>query len=352
MLGESFFEAGHELVKASSYGQVSDLLFGRIRKLIGAAEVVLFDFATDLSVVRVVGEGPVAETLRQDLEGVRGWISEHDRRFPDDSSVLCTALTGGELREAPDVAEWLKQIGCSDIIGARLIRGRFRSGSMAVIKKDSIFDTDERERLQAAVLVARSVLSRLLDANYERSVLDRLMHSRKETTNAVFMLRGDVVIPYNPGAVSYADSCWEKDEVEHALAPEMIEALNKAITASWSSPVDAQWAELDLDLGGGLVRIGALARPEGNIIIYFAPPPRQISGGGTVPMLTRRQCDIMDWIAEGKTSAEVAIILEISPRTVEKHLEAVFQRFGVENRVAAVRSYLEAKGGLIPGQGA
>ena len=104
-------------------------------------------------------------------------------------------------------------------------------------------------------------------------------------------------------------------------------------------------------VSGGPVKVGAMARPDGGIIILFAPPPRQVVSGGTVPMLTRRQCDIMDWIAEGKTSAEVAIILEISPRTVEKHLEAVFQRFGVENRVAAVRSYLEAKGGLIPGYG-
>ncbi|OYV04137.1 MAG: hypothetical protein CFE26_18510 [Verrucomicrobiales bacterium VVV1] len=78
----------------------------------------------------------------------------------------------------------------------------------------------------------------------------------------------------------------------------------------------------------------------------FSPPPKQAVSAGTVPMLTRRQCDIMDWIAEGKTSAEVAMILEISPRTVEKHLEAVFQRLGVENRVAAMRSYLEAKGGF------
>ncbi|BCU77472.1 helix-turn-helix transcriptional regulator [Luteolibacter sp. LG18] len=352
MLGESFFETGHELVKATGFNRVSELLFGELRSQIGAVEVVLFDFSSDLSVINVIGDGVAAGLLRQDLEGVRAWISEHDRRSPEDSSVLCSGPSGEELAEMPDVAEWLKGIGCADLVGGRLIRGKYRCGSIAALKKDGPFTQDERERLQAAVLVSRSVLSRLINDHYERRVLERLMHTRKENTNAVFLLRGNVAIPYNPGAVAYADACWEKDEVEHAVSAEMVATLESAICAAWSSPVDSHWVELDFDLGGGPVKVGAMARPDSGIVILFSPPPRQVTSGGTVPMLTRRQCDIMDWIAEGKTSAEVAIILEISPRTVEKHLEAVFQRFGVENRVAAVRSYLEAKGGLIPGQGA
>ena len=64
-------------------------------------------------------------------------------------------------------------------------------------------------------------------------------------------------------------------------------------------------------------------------------------------LLTRRQREIMEWIAEGKTSAETAIILDISPRTVEKHLEAIFQRLGVENRITAVRRYLELLSGQL-----
>ena len=85
-------------------------------------------------------------------------------------------------------------------------------------------------------------------------------------------------------------------------------------------------------------------------VILILPVP---GGGGNVAeseqvasVLTRRQREIMEWIAEGKTSSEVAIILDISPRTVEKHLEAVFHRLGVENRIAAVRRYLDLKSGL------
>ena len=41
------------------------------------------------------------------------------------------------------------------------------------------------------------------------------------------------------------------------------------------------------------------------------------------------------WIANGKTNREIGQILEMSPRTVNKHLEQVFRKMNVENRTAA-----------------
>jgi hypothetical protein len=38
---------------------------------------------------------------------------------------------------------------------------------------------------------------------------------------------------------------------------------------------------------------------------------------------------------QGKTNEEIAIILQVSPRTVEKHLEHILAQLGVENRTAA-----------------
>jgi CheY-like chemotaxis protein/DNA-binding CsgD family transcriptional regulator len=51
--------------------------------------------------------------------------------------------------------------------------------------------------------------------------------------------------------------------------------------------------------------------------------------------LTPRQAEVLYWIAQGKTNAEIAIILGTSPRTVEKHVEQLLERLGVENRVTA-----------------
>jgi len=51
--------------------------------------------------------------------------------------------------------------------------------------------------------------------------------------------------------------------------------------------------------------------------------------------LTERESDVLFWIANGKTNREAAEILSMSPRTVNKHLEMIFPKLGVENRTAA-----------------
>ena len=51
--------------------------------------------------------------------------------------------------------------------------------------------------------------------------------------------------------------------------------------------------------------------------------------------LTARETEVLSWIAKGKTNRDVGEILGLSPRTVNKHLEHVFEKLGVETRAAA-----------------
>lgn len=57
--------------------------------------------------------------------------------------------------------------------------------------------------------------------------------------------------------------------------------------------------------------------------------------------LTVREAEILMWIARGKTNKEIGIILTMSPRTVNKHLEHVFEKLGVSTRSAAVAMALK-----------
>jgi DNA-binding NarL/FixJ family response regulator len=52
--------------------------------------------------------------------------------------------------------------------------------------------------------------------------------------------------------------------------------------------------------------------------------------------LTPREAEILMWIARGKTNKEIGIILNSSPRTINKHLEHIFEKLGVSTRSAAV----------------
>jgi DNA-binding CsgD family transcriptional regulator len=56
---------------------------------------------------------------------------------------------------------------------------------------------------------------------------------------------------------------------------------------------------------------------------------------------TPREAEVLYWILEGKTLAEIGIILNIRRTTAKTHLEALYKRMGVENRTGAVRRGLE-----------
>jgi DNA-binding CsgD family transcriptional regulator len=51
--------------------------------------------------------------------------------------------------------------------------------------------------------------------------------------------------------------------------------------------------------------------------------------------LTRRETEVLIWVAKGKTNHEIGAIVGASPRTVQKHLEHIFAKLGVDTRTAA-----------------
>lgn len=52
--------------------------------------------------------------------------------------------------------------------------------------------------------------------------------------------------------------------------------------------------------------------------------------------LTAREAEVLMWITRGKTNRDIGLILGSSPRTVNKHLEHIFEKLGVSTRAAAV----------------
>ncbi len=58
--------------------------------------------------------------------------------------------------------------------------------------------------------------------------------------------------------------------------------------------------------------------------------------------ITAREAEVLVWLARGKTNRDIADVLGLSPRTVNKHLEGIYTKLGVENRSAAVVQCLRA----------
>lgn len=103
---------------------------------------------------------------------------------------------------------------------------------------------------------------------------------------------------------------------------------------------NAPWlslAPLTLPTSGGGITLRAV--PEGGNGVAWTllvrGEPAAAQGNGVEVALTPREGEILRWVAAGKTDRQIATIVGASYRTVQKHLEHIYVKLGVENRTAA-----------------
>lgn len=68
---------------------------------------------------------------------------------------------------------------------------------------------------------------------------------------------------------------------------------------------------------------------------FSSPGPLQALG------LTEREAEVLLWVAQGKSNADIAGILGAAENTVKKHLQNIFEKLGIESRNAATLRALE-----------
>jgi DNA-binding NarL/FixJ family response regulator len=135
----------------------------------------------------------------------------------------------------------------------------------------------------------------------------------------------------------------------------------------WQTPLARQWMHTYFGDGGGatpaplaawLAGLGTAAAPQPLTVIRGAARlifnAADVRGGEqwmivlreesdtarvqalmALFQLTQRESEVLHWVIQGKTNRDIGDILGMSPRTVNKHLEHVFEKLGVETRTAA-----------------
>lgn len=357
MFGKPFFALSHSLQEAGSFGDVADLLSNLVPPLIGADDVSILSVHQAYQRVEAVyGHGPVSVKLREKLDlmnelGPAHPLMKHiSFREPTDLAKAASDFMAPEAFRQCDLNQQLKgELTGDDALFGRLFTTCRHQTIVAGCRRDGVYKSGQRQVFDVLLYTARATLQRLAAKAFDQRVTQFLLTTRADAPNVLFMMRNSEITPLNHVGVQMSESWWGEDEPFRVLAEHQRAALDEVLDRSWLDPVTASFSEVQLDLGGGQMEWSVIPKVDGDVL-FFRPMTKGESGGSddgsrAAAVLTRRQREIMEWIAEGKTSAEVAIILNISPRTVEKHLEAVFQRLGVENRIAAVRRYLELKGG-------
>lgn len=85
----------------------------------------------------------------------------------------------------------------------------------------------------------------------------------------------------------------------------------------------------------GLSHVGHIAPGEILLRFFEGEPGDEQATLRAKLTLTQREAEVLFWIARGKSNRDIADILTLSPRTVNKHLEQIYSKLGVENRTSA-----------------
>lgn len=354
VLGKPYFDLARAIYRAGNFDDLTDLLVAKLPNLIGADEAVVLTSSPLRGFCHISNNGPVARILGEKIDLLNELlplspiVQKINFSNPGDLGfAMSDHVSPEDYKGSRFAREIFGDKAMNDVLFGLLVQGHRRSAYLNCYLSAGTFGQQARERFDAILLTARGVLDRLEANNIEMCVRQRVFSTSSKSPLAVFIINAkSEVCPLNHAAVSLAEIWWEADEAVRQLPPGTVAQMDHLLDTAWASPVTARWIDLDIDLGGGKMVIHALPKLNGEVILMFPMPGLEESAEEALSILTRRQREIMDWIAEGKTSGEAAIILGISPRTVEKHLEAVFQRLGVENRIAAMRRYLDLKRGL------
>ncbi|WP_409371578.1 response regulator [Methylocella sp. CPCC 101449] len=110
----------------------------------------------------------------------------------------------------------------------------------------------------------------------------------------------------------------------HALVAKGAEPITEVTIASPHQPLE--------------VRVGLLGKSGSNE--YLLRLVEEVTGSVERILSERlqislREAQVLLWLAQGKSNRDIAEILNLSPRTVNKHLERMFKKMGVENRTSA-----------------
>jgi DNA-binding CsgD family transcriptional regulator len=112
---------------------------------------------------------------------------------------------------------------------------------------------------------------------------------------------------------------------------------------TWSPPAPP----LELTRGESRLRVCLLIDSQANRVLLLLEEEAPVSAAALEALgLTKREAEVLRWVVRNKTNPEIAILCGISHRTVQKHLEHIYLKLGVNSRGAAARSALDLlKGG-------
>lgn len=143
-----------------------------------------------------------------------------------------------------------------------------------------------------------------------------------------------IVVVDRGGSISFTSG--RAPELLAAYLPGRAGAMLPELLAEWLERRPEGAVPLEVGTERGTLTIAAERHRDGGWLLTLdedpLPTPERLRGLG----LTRRQAEILSLLVAGAGVAEIATDLYLSPATVRKHLENVYERLGVHTRAEAI----------------
>lgn len=329
----------------------------------GVARLVASDLTT-LSVCdlragkRYVFASPVDAISRADRERFDRYIYEHPlvrfhSQHPEGGSrKISDSVPLGAFRDTGLYSEYYRPIGINYVMAVPMVAQQQTVISLVLNRSSSDFDEHDRQildlvrpgmahlyRCAVAREEARQAVARLREMTIEQGgavlVLDRDRRLRDASERAARTWRkyfpGErlEIGGRLPGRVDAWLDCLPGPEVLSAASLPALKVTRDGVTLAISAVVDH-------------------VREECYLLLLERMPALSVDRLLALP-LTPREREVLVWVAAGKTNAEIAAIICARPRTVQKHLERIFIKLGVETRTAAVARAFGLSAAMLAG---
>lgn len=146
--------------------------------------------------------------------------------------------------------------------------------------------------------------------------------------------------PLAEQAINRISPGWRKEDA--ALPDQLRTSVERLLTRR-----DTQGATVRMEQAEGTLELVLIAQHRENEVLIRLNelnPAVDLARLHDRLGLTEREAEVLLWISYGKSNGLISDVLSISPRTVQKHLERIYEKLGVETRAAAAAVAIKAIG--------
>ncbi len=186
-------------------------------------------------------------------------------------------------------------------------------------------------------LQPREVIARIVAQLRSASQISLANTASEASAHAVIVLdRQGRPIWQTSKALAWLGRYFPGDDTATELPPALRSWIDQQLVLASADPGAVAPLRIPRQDGELCIRFSRGER-SGDLLLLFdeAAPAKPAGPSMDGYQLTPREHDVLAWLAKGKTNRDIADILGMSPRTVNKHLEHIFVKLGVETRTAA-----------------